>query len=135
MADSSTGFAVGYRDDAVIAALLHGRGAHLQGRDLAAERAALAGLAQYLADDPELLLQRVAEAVRVLCGASSVVIAAREPGKDGEEICWSAVAGQMAEHAGKRFPIRACPCGASVLADCAVLFERPEREFESVRAA
>jgi PAS domain S-box-containing protein len=135
MADSSTGSAVGYRDDAVIAALLHERGAHLQGRDLAAERAVLTALAQYLADDPDLLLQRVAEAVRELCGATSVVVAVREPGANGEEVCWTAVAGALADHAGKRFPIDSCPCGASVLENCAVLFERPETEFESVRAA
>jgi len=135
MADSSPGSAVGYRDDAVIAALLHGRGAHLQGRDPAAERAALARLAQSLADDPEVLLQRVADVVRELCGASAVVVAVREPGKEGEEICWSAVAGSIPGVAGKRFPIEDCPCGVSVQGDCAVLFERPDREFESVRAA
>ncbi|MGJ7917870.1 PAS domain S-box protein [Massilia sp. LXY-6] len=135
MADSSIDTAVGYRDDAVIAALLHGRGAHLQGRDPGAERAALAGLAQYLADDPEVLLQRVAEAVRALCGASSVVIAVREPGPDGDEIYWCATAGGLAAHAGKRFPVEACPCGASVVGDCAVLFLRPELEFASIRSA
>jgi PAS domain S-box-containing protein len=135
MAEYSTGSAVGYRDDAVIAALLHGRGVHLRGRDPGAERAALARLAQSLADDPEALLQNIAEVVRELCGASSVVVAVREPGKDGEEVCWSAVAGGLAEQAGKRFPIDACPCGASVRSNCAVLFERPETEFESMRAA
>ncbi|AWG45844.1 MULTISPECIES: PAS domain S-box protein [unclassified Massilia] len=108
---------------------------HLQKRDPVAERAALASLAQSLADEPELQLPRVAEAVRVLCGASSVVIAVREPGPDGDEVCWCAVAGGLAGHVGKRFPIQACPCGASVLANGAVLFTRPELEFESVRAA
>ncbi|MGB9107693.1 MAG: hypothetical protein WCC39_03305, partial [Telluria sp.] len=88
MADSCPVSADEYRDDAVIAALLHGRGEHLQGRDAAAERAALAGLAQHLADEPELLLQRIAEAVCVLCGADSVVIAVRETGAGGEEVCW-----------------------------------------------
>jgi len=135
MADSSPGSAVGYRDDAVIAALLHGRGVHVQSRDPGAERAALAALAQNLADDPELLMQRVAEAARTLCRASAVVIAVREPGRDGEEICWSAVAGAIDGQAGKRFPIHACPCGACVQEDSAVLFERPHEEFESVRAA
>jgi PAS domain S-box-containing protein len=135
MADSSTDSAVGYRDDAVIAGLLHGRGAHLQGRDPAAERAALAGLAQYLADDPDLLLQRVAEAVRELCGASSVVVAVREPGPDGDEISWCAVAGGLAGQVGKRYPMQDCPCGASVLGNCAVLFLRPDMEFESLRAS
>jgi len=135
MADSSADTAVGYRDDAVIASLLHGRGAHLQGRDPAAERATLAGLAQSLADDPELLMQRVAEAVRELCGASAVVIAVREPGPDGDEVCWGAVAGELAGQAGKRFPLEACPCGASVLGNSAVLFLRPGMEFESVRAS
>jgi PAS domain S-box-containing protein len=133
MADSSQGSAVGYRDDAVVAALLHGRGVHVQGRDVGAERAALAALAQYLADDPALLMQRVAEAARILCGASAVVIAVREPGRDGEEVCWSAVAGAMDGQAGKRFPIESCPCGACVQQDCAVLFERPDEQFDSLR--
>jgi PAS domain S-box-containing protein len=135
MADSSTGSTVGYHDDAVIAALLHERGVHVQGRDVAAERAALAGLAQYLADDPELLLQRVAEVVRELCAADAVVIAVRETGPGGEEICWHATAGGLAGQAGKRWPLQACPCGASVLADGAVLFARPAQAFESVRDA
>ncbi len=135
MADSSTGSAVGSRDNAVIAALLHERGAHVQARDAASERAALAGLAQYLADDPDLLLQRVAEVVRDLCAADAVVIAVRETGAAGEEICWHATAGGLAGHAGKRWPLQACPCGASILADGAVLFARPAREFASVRDA
>jgi PAS domain S-box-containing protein len=135
MADSSPGSAVGYRDDAVIASLLHGRSLHLQHRDPAAERAMLATLAQFLADDPEVLLQRVAEAVRQLCGADSVVVAARETGPEGEEICWKAATGGLAGHMGKRWPIRSCPAGASVLADGAVLFARPAAEFESIREA
>jgi PAS domain S-box-containing protein len=134
MADSSP-VSFGYRDDAVIAALLHGRGVHVQGRDAAAERAALAGLAQCLADDPDALLPRVAEAVRALCGASSVVIAVREQGREGEEVCWCAASGGLEAHAGKRFAIGDCLCGASVLADGAVLFERPELEFASLREA
>jgi len=135
MADSSTGSTVGYRDDAVIAALLHGRGVHVQGRDAAAERAALAGLAQCLADDPDLLLQRVAEAVRELCAADAVAIAVRETGPGGEEICWHATAGGLAGQVGKRWPLQACPAGASVLADGAVLFSRPGQVFASVRDA
>jgi signal transduction histidine kinase/CheY-like chemotaxis protein len=135
MADSSTGSAVGYRDDAAVAALLRERETHVAERDPRAERAALAGLAQHLADEPERLLQRVAEAVRELCAADSVVIAVREAGADGEEVCWNAVAGDLAGHEGKRWPLRACPCGASVLADGAVLFARPASEFESIRAS
>jgi PAS domain S-box-containing protein len=135
MADSSAGSELGCRDDAVIAALLHGRGAHLPGRDAGAERAALAGLAQCLADDPAVLLARLADAVCALCGADSVVIAVREAGKDGDEICWNAAAGGLAGQVGKRWPMQDCPCGASVLADAAVLFARPEREFESIRAS
>jgi PAS domain S-box-containing protein len=135
MADSCPVSAAGYRDDAVIAALLHERGDHVRERDPAAERTALAGLAQHLADDPELLLQRIAEAVCALCAADSVVIAVREAGAGGEEIRWSATAGGLAGQAGKRWPLEACLCGASVLADGAVLFTRPEQEFESMRAS
>jgi PAS domain S-box-containing protein len=135
MADSSPGSAVEYRDDAAIASLLHERSVHMQQRDPAAERALLAALAQILADEPEALLQRVAEAARQLCGADSVVIAARETGSCGEEICWNATAGGLAGHMGKRWPIRDCPAGASVLADGAVLFARPGSAFESIRTA
>jgi PAS domain S-box-containing protein len=135
MADSSTDSAVGYRDDAAIAALLRERETHVAGRDPRAERAALAGLAQHLADEPERLLQRVAETACELCAADSVVIAVREAGTDGEEVCWNAVAGGLAGQEGKRWPLRACPCGASVLADGAVLFARPASDFESIRAS
>jgi PAS domain S-box-containing protein len=135
MADSSPGSAVEYPDDAAIASLLNGRSVHVQRHDAAAERAMLAALAQFLADEPEVLLQRIAEAARQLCGADSVVVAARETGPGGEEICWNATAGGLASHMGERWPIRDCPAGASVLADGAVLFARPDREFESIRKA
>jgi PAS domain S-box-containing protein len=135
MADSSPGSAVEYPDDAAVASLLNGRSVHVQGHDAAAERAMLAALAQFLADEPEVLPQRIAEAARQLCGADSVVVAARETGPGGEEICWNATAGGLASQMGKRWPIRDCPAGASVLADGAVLFARPDREFESIRKA
>jgi signal transduction histidine kinase/CheY-like chemotaxis protein len=135
MVDTSTDSAVGHLDDAVIAALLLARSPHLPARDGGAERAALAGLAQHLADDPERLLQRVAEVVRELCAADTVVLAVRETGEHGEEVCWNAVAGGLAGQVGKRWPIRGCPCGASVLADGPVLVARPETRFESIRAS
>jgi CheY-like chemotaxis protein len=98
MADSSTAFAVGYRDDAVIAALLRERETHVAGRDPRAERAALAGLAQHLADEPELLLEGDGAEVRAaydgraaLAAAesflpSSVLLDIGMPGMDGWEV-------------------------------------------------
>ena len=61
MADSTPDAPTGVRDDAVVEAILRGRPAHLATHDPAAESAALAGLAQVLADAPEDTLQRLAQ--------------------------------------------------------------------------
>ncbi|MDN4051803.1 PAS domain S-box protein [Massilia sp. YIM B02763] len=139
MADSPpgvTGAAEGaYRDDAVVAALLRERGPG-PGDDAAVGQA-FAALAQQLADDPQSLLQRVAELARELCGANSVVVAVCEPGPGGGagdgSVRWHAVAGGLAPQAGARWSIGACACGAPVLADGSTLFEHPASHFPSAR--
>ncbi|WP_296948915.1 PAS domain S-box protein [uncultured Massilia sp.] len=158
MADSNPGRYSGARGDAAVAAALNSRGGERPGAG-PDDSAALAGLAQQLADDPHGLLQRVADLARALCGADSVVIALRDtgPGHDAGEgagagrsepdndggsdggqaavgIRWCAVSGRLAPHHGVHWPAAACPCGASILADGAVLFERPAQEFPSIRA-
>ena len=143
MADAAPGILTGYRDDAAVAALLRQRGnvaADGDGR----ESAALAALAQQLADDAPALLQRVADLARELCGADSVVLALCDPdaGRDGQgegaagapQVRWCAVSGRLAPHQGVRWPLQACVCGASILADASVLFEQPAQEFPSIRA-
>ena len=143
MADSTPVTVNGCRDDAAVAAVLRQRGNGADA-DGGRESAALAALAQQLADDAPALLQRVAELARELCGADSVVLALHDPhGQDGDadgndvdaaQLRWCAVAGRLAPHHGARWPLQACVCGASILADSSVLFDQPAREFPSIRA-
>jgi len=84
MADSTPVTVNGCRDDAAVAAVLRQRGNGADA-DGGRESAALAALAQQLADDAPALLQRVAELARELCGADSVVLALHDPhGQDGD---------------------------------------------------
>jgi PAS domain S-box-containing protein len=61
-----------------------------------------------------------------------------EPGDtdefDGMALRWCAVSGRLAPHQGVRWPVRACLCGAPVLADGCVLVDHPADAFPSVRA-
>ena len=165
MADSTPDASTGVRDDAVVEAILRGRAAHLATRDPAAESAALAGLAQLLADAPEDTLQRLADAVRALCGADAVVVAVREgaagapqgleadagsareqdPEDGGGVLRWCVVSGALAAGAPAagspagpqdgRWALDDCPCGVAIQTDGAVLFDHPARTFPSVRAS
>jgi PAS domain S-box-containing protein len=141
MADSPPGLTGAtrgaFRDGAVAAASLREQDAG-QGED---DRigAALAALAQQLADDPQALLQRVADLARELCGADSVVMAVCEPGGSGSpedcKVRWHAVSGRLAEHAGACWPLQECVCGAPVLADGTTLYADSLDDFPSLRAA
>jgi PAS domain S-box-containing protein len=135
MADANKEAGAGYRGDAAVGACLRERPAQRPERDLAVENAALADLAQQLADRPQDLLQRVAALVKDWCGAESVVIAVTEPGGGEPEVRWCAVNGSMAPRVGERWPARDCPCGACIEADGSVLFKRPDRDFASMRGA
>jgi len=146
MADSTPDASTGVRDDAVVEAILRGRPAHLATRDPAADSAALAGLAQVLADAPEDTLQRLADAVRALCGADAVVVAVREgaagagcdqgPGDGGDVLRWCVVSGALAAGApAGRWALDDCPCGVAIQTDGAVLFDHPASTFPSVRAS
>jgi signal transduction histidine kinase len=115
-------------------AMLFGRKPH--GHDASAEALALARLAGQLVQAPEGLLQYLADALRELCGADAVVVAVREVGADGEDaVRWRAVAGRLESMRGSCWPARCCPCGASILADSSVLYERPSETFPSMRAS
>ena len=137
MADPTSDAATANRDDARVEAALRARAARLPARDHAAQMGALAGLAQRMADAPEEALRTLAGIVRDLCGADSVVIAVRDTaGTDSDDddgVRWCAVAGRLAPHEGTRWPLDACPCGVTMQAGTAVLFEHPAERFPSVR--
>jgi len=144
MADSTPDASIGVRDDGVVEAVLRERTAHLPAHDGAEEAGALAGLAQALADDPGEAMQRLADAVRALCGADAVVVAVLDGAHAGERkaapdsadtVRWCVVSGALAGQQGARWPLDACACGAAIKADGAVLFARPADHFPSLRAA
>jgi len=143
MSDSTPDAAPGVRDDGAVEAALRARTAHRPVRDDAAQAAALAALAQCIADTPEDALHCLAEVVRDLCGAASVVIAVRDAPPDDApsdgpdeagSLRWCAVSGSLAAREGARWPLDACPCGVTMQAGKAMLFEHPAERFSSVRA-
>ena len=141
MANPTPDAALGRHDDNSVEAALRARAARLPARDAAAQVAALAGLAQCLADAPEDALRCLAGIVRDLCGADSVVIAvhdapAGDAGADGADgVRWCAVAGDLAACEGQRWPLDACPCGVTMQAGAPVLIAHPAERFPSVRGS
>ena len=143
MADSTPDAAIGVHDDEGVETLLRERAAHLPAHDGAEEAGMLAGLAQALADDPEDAMQRLADAVRALCGADAVVVAVLDGAGDAgrttppdaaDTVRWCVVSGALDGHRGEQWSVGECACGTVIRADGAVLVERPTEHFPSLRA-
>jgi len=146
MGDANTSVDAGVRGDAAVAALLRARGTGqrhgVDGPDGAAESAAMARLAQQLADRPQDAAQDLAEMVLAWCGAAAAVVEVLEEHEhqhgqepDGAAVRWCAAAGSLAPYRGARWALADCPAGAAILAGAAVLFEGPVPGFASLRTA
>jgi PAS domain S-box-containing protein len=135
MADSTPDMYSSSGTDTDAAACLRARAPRPGRHDAAVESAALAALAQHLADGAPDLLQRLADLACALCGADAVVIALRGHDSDGADVLhWCGVSGTLAAHHGVRWALSDCPCGAPLLADDSVLLD-DTGDFSSMRAA
>jgi PAS domain S-box-containing protein len=96
----------------------------------AAEKRALAALAETMAHAPRTILQKLADTALDLCRADSAGVSILEPGTDRGMFRWHSVAGRLAVNAGRRMPRDASPCGTVFDRDAALLFAHPERHFD-----
>jgi signal transduction histidine kinase/CheY-like chemotaxis protein len=96
--------------------------------DYAAEARILATLVQVMADSPRTILQGLAEAALVSCGAGSAGVSLIEP--DGKHFRWHALAGALSPHLGGTTPRSFSPCGTVVERNSVQLFSYPERHFK-----
>ena len=91
------------------------------------ENRALGALVQALADSPDTILQVLAETVLELLNAGSAGLSLLT--KDGQRLCWAAVAGQWSAHVGGGTPRDFGPGGDVLSRDGPLLFTRWERRY------
>ena len=97
------------------------------------ENRALAGLVQALADNPDTILQVLAEKLLELLGGGSAGISLLT--KDGGRFCWVAIAGQWSVHAGGGTPRDFGPCGDVLDRGAPLLFTHWEHRYPYLAAA
>jgi PAS domain S-box-containing protein len=97
--------------------------------DAAAEAAALTALAEAFAGPSQALLQKLAEIVAPLCRADSSGVTLLETDGPNDVVRWRALTGPFAHNLNKAMPRDASPCGAALVSDRVLLFDRPARHF------
>ncbi|MDB5296006.1 MAG: two-component regulatory system protein [Phycisphaerales bacterium] len=103
--------------------------------DYAAEARTLVALARALADAPDTILQRLAEAALDLCQADTAGISLLEHDAAGDDrtgvvFRWHAIAGLHAHHLMGMAPRDFSPCGVVVDRAAPQLFAEPGRHFD-----
>lgn len=96
--------------------------------DYAAECRALAELAAVMAESPESLFQKLADAALHLCRAGSAGISLRER-SDSDVFRWVAVAGAYTRYRGNTLPRYFSPCGTVLDRNMCLLMADPIRSF------
>ena len=98
--------------------------------DILAENAALHRLAQYLTQTPEALLQELVDTAVELCGAESAGVSLLEDQPDGTTLFrWVAMAGRYRDFVGGWTPLDLSPCGDTMRAGSAQLYDLPARYY------
>jgi PAS domain S-box-containing protein len=105
----------------------------LRAPEYAAENQALIALAQAMNVAPHTFLQKLADIALELCHADSAGISILEASEGGSVFRWLAVAGRYAPHINTSMARDGCPCGTVLQQDSALLFDRPERHFITLR--
>ena len=103
--------------------------------DHEAEARTLGMLARSLADAPNGVLQKVADAAMLLCRADSAAVGIVERGGDSSSFRWHAVAGAFPARLAERTPFDSSPAGVAVRSGEVQLFERADRHFPALRGA
>jgi len=101
--------------------------------DYEGENRALAALVQALGDNPDTILQVLAEKLLELLGSGSAGLSLLT--KDGGRFCWVAIAGQWSVHAGGGTPRDFGPCGDVLDRDTPLLFTHWEHRYPYLTAA
>lgn len=98
--------------------------------DLAAENQALRTLAQYLTEQPQILLKTLVNLALDLCQADSVGVSLLETLPNGEPVFrWVAIAGVLAALENTTIPGNFSPCGTTLGCLQPQLYLYPERYF------
>jgi signal transduction histidine kinase len=121
-------------EDVLITRELLGRPSRVP--DYETESDTLQQLAPLFAEDPDTLLQRLAEIARESCGAAeSAGVGLLEIDKErGEVFRWAATLGPMARLSGEKTARADSPCSIALDLGSAQLFREPQRCFASLRA-
>jgi signal transduction histidine kinase len=95
--------------------------------DYKTENRALLEIAQYMADSPKLILQKLAEVALEICraGSAGISLLSQESGN----FYWPAVAGLWKPHIGGGTPRNFGPCGFVLDQNAGQLFTHPERYY------
>lgn len=117
-------------DDVLITGALERRGRPARPQD---ENLALQKLMQCFAHNPELLVQRLVEICRELCGADSVGITMQELLPNGTQVYrWTTTAGPIDYLRGHAIEWDKNPCALVVKRGAAQLFQRPSRFYRGL---
>ena len=95
------------------------------------ENRALVSVAGAMATEPENLLQRLAEAIMMVCHSKSAGVSILEPHDDGDIFRWEGTAGMFADKIGGTMPRQASPCGTVLDRDRVLMFSHPERFYDA----
>lgn len=98
-----------------------------------AEDRALALLAVELAENPQNMLQLLAEVALELCHADTAGVSLLETHGNVEVFRWEALAGVFARLRNNTMPRKASPCGVCIDEDATQLMFLPERRFPELR--
>lgn len=101
--------------------------------NLQAEAQALHTLARQLAEQSQTMLKTLVTVAQELCQAGSAGVSLLEATADGEEFCWSAIAGALAPDEGRTTPRHFSPCGICLDRESPQLYSYPERCFTYFR--
>ncbi|HYP12286.1 MAG TPA: hypothetical protein VEQ63_00055, partial [Bryobacteraceae bacterium] len=103
--------------------------------DYEAESRALALLAGSLAEPPQVIFQRLAEAALNLCRAELAGISILEPGENNGVLRWHAAAATPLQNLQGTMPRATSPCGTALDRNTVLLLEQPWRHFSHLVTA
>ncbi|MEH2067825.1 MAG: ATP-binding protein [Nostoc sp.] len=94
------------------------------------ENQALHALVRQLVNQPETMLQNLAEMALELCQCGTAGVSLLETTPSGEEVFrWNVLAGTLSQYVGGTTPRNFSPCGICLDRGTPVLFSHPERYF------
>lgn len=97
--------------------------------DAHVEGCAVEALVEVQADEPHVIMQRLADILMLTCRADSAGISVLEGEGANERFVWPAIAGKFAGNVGNGLSRWASPCGVVLDQRRPLLFQRPELHF------